>query len=209
MADELHQLENWVAPLLAKLAPNERRRLAFTLARAMRQRQKRTMAGQRAPDGSPWEPRKKQRKAAPPIRYVYRKRDGEVRELEMSSYRRQGGRIIGYDKEAGGIRTMIGESVIRKVALRHGTGAIKARVKRANLMMTGLARSLTARATPSEASVGFVGRAARIAALHHGGGPDRVTPGGPTYDYPARPLIGFTDELASELRSLLIDHLTT
>ena len=36
-----------------------------------------------------------------------------------------------------------------------------------------------------------------------------LTPGGPLYDYPARPLIGFNEELADELRGLLIDHLTT
>ena len=62
-------------------------------------------------------------------------------------------------------------------------------------------------ATPGEASVGFVGRAARIAALHHWGGPDRVTPRGPVYDYPARPLIGIPDALAERLRDMLAQHL--
>ena len=158
MADDLSQLENWVTPLLEKLAPGERRRLALTIARAMRQRQQRTMAAQTAPDGTAWDPRKNAARTA-------------------------------------------------RGSVRRSAQAAKAGAP----MFRGLrsAKWMKARATPSEASVGFVGRAARIAALHHAGGPDRVTPGGPTYDYPSRPLIGFTDELASELRSLLIDHLTT
>ncbi len=158
MADDLRQLENWVTPLLAKLAPVERRRLALTLARTMRQRQQRTMAAQTAPDGTPWDPRKNAARTA----------RGSVRRSAQ--------------------------------AAKAGTA-----------MFRGMRRAkwMKASASPSEASVGFVGRAARIAALHHGGGPDRVTPGGPTYDYPARPLIGFAPDLAEELRGLLIDHLTS
>ena len=158
MADDLHQLENWVAPLLAKLAPAERRRLAITLARTMRQRQQRTMAAQTAPDGTPWEPRKNAARTA--------------------------------------------RGSVRRSAQAAKSGAA---------MFRGLRRAkwLRTSASPSDASVAFVDRAARIAALHHAGGPDRVTPGGPTYDYPARPLIGFAPGLADELRGLLIDHLTS
>lgn len=158
MADDLHQLETWVAPLLAKLAPGERRRLALTLARSMRQRQQRTMAAQTEPDGTAWEPRKNPARTA----------RGSVR---------------------------------RKAQAAKAGAAMFRGLRRAKWIKT--------RASPSEASVGFVGRAARIAALHHAGGPDRVTPGGPMYDYPARPLIGFAPDLAEELRGLLIDHLTS
>ena len=159
--DDLHLLENWVAPLLEKLAPGARRRLALTIARAMRQRQQRTMAAQQAPDGTPWDPRKN------PATSAARTARGTVRRSAQAA-------------------------------------------KAGSQMFRGLRRAkwMKANATQDEAAVSFVGRAARIAALHHHGGPDRVTPGGPTYDYPARPLIGFTDELASELRGLLIDHLT-
>lgn len=157
MADELSLLESWVAPLLAKLTPPERRRLALAMAREMRQHQQQTMRAQSAPDGTAWEPRK------PPARSA------------------QG-------------------------AIRRRAQAAKARKP----MMRGLTRPkwLNARATAQEATVGFVGRAQRIAALHHRGGVDNVTPDGPTYDYPARQLLGFPDELRENLRDMLAQHLT-
>ena len=58
MADELQRLEDWVAPLLARLSPAESRRLALAMARELRAQQQRTMAAQTAPDGSAWQPRK-------------------------------------------------------------------------------------------------------------------------------------------------------
>lgn len=156
MADDLRLLEDWVAPLLVKLSAAERRRLALTLAREMRQHQQRTLAAQTAPDGSAWTPRKAPMRTA----------QGQIR------YRAQ-----------------------------------QSRVRAA--MFSGLRRPkwLMASATQQEASVGFVGRAARIAALHHAGGPDRVSRDGPVYDYPARPLIGIPPELAEQLRDLLAQHL--
>lgn len=157
MADDLRLLEDWVAPLAARLSPGERRRLALTMAREMHRHQQRTMAAQTAPDGSAWEP--------------------------------------------------------RKTPARDARGQIRRRAQQRKVraaMFTGLRRPkwMKAAATPDEASVGFIGRAARIAALHHHGGPDRVTPRGPVYDYPARPLIGIPDELAEHLRDLLARHLT-
>lgn len=212
MPDDLTRLEQWVQPLIEKLGPAERRRLTLALAREMLAAQRTTMAAQTAPDGTPWQPRKKQKKAAKPIRYVYRKKNGEVRELEMSSYQRSNGRIVGFDKEAGGIRTMLGGGVIRSIAPRHGSGGIKARLRKTNMMMRGLTKPRwlkTAGTNENQAVVGFVGMAARIAALHQYGGPDQVEPGGPTYDYPARPLIGIPDALAERLRERLLDHLAT
>lgn len=100
----------------------------------------------------------------------------------------------------------------RKTAARTARGSVRRKALAAKAgapMFRGLRRPkwLKAGATPTEASVEFVGTAARIAALHHHGGPDRVTPGGPVYDYPARPLIGIPPSLAEELRGLLADHL--
>lgn len=156
MSDDLRLLETWVAPLLDKLAPTERRRLALAVAREMAAQQRRTMRAQTAPDGTAWEPRKRPARNA----------RGDIRRRAQS-----------------------------------------AKVRAA--MMRGLARPkwLKPAATPAEASVGFVGSAARIAALHHHGGPDRVSPGGPVYDYPARPLLGIPPDLAERLRDLLVNHL--
>ena len=102
----------------------------------------------------------------------------------------------------------------RKTGAREAAaGSIKARAKRGRVrgaMFVGLrkARWLKAQAIGDDAVVQFVGRAARIAAAHHYGGPDEVHPGGPDYNYPARPLLGFNDELTARLRTLVLDHLT-
>lgn len=60
---DLEALEDWVRPLLDKLEPSERRRLARTLAQGLRTRQRQRIAAQRNPDGSPFEPRKPQARA--------------------------------------------------------------------------------------------------------------------------------------------------
>lgn len=70
------------------------------------------------------------------------------------------------------------------------------------------ARHIKASGTVSEAVVQFVGRAARIARVHHYGLRDLVAPGGAQYDYPARPLIGVPDALADELVDLVLQQLT-
>ncbi|MFA9285105.1 phage virion morphogenesis protein [Comamonas sp. SY3] len=208
---EFEQIESWAEGCLRKLGPAGRRRLTLQIARDERLKNIRRMRSQRGPDGEKWEGRKRQRKAAPIIRYVYRKKDGSVRELEMSSYRRSGGKIIGYDKEAGGVRTMIGDRVIGKVKPRHSAGSIRARAKKAQSMMQGLAsaRHLRARATPSSAVVEFSNRAARIAAVHHWGQRDKVSLGGPDYDYPARPLLGISKSDAELIRETILEHIAS
>lgn len=60
MSDDLSRLENWAAPLLAKLEPGERRRLTRTLAIDLRRSQQRRIAAQQNPDGSPYAPRKRE-----------------------------------------------------------------------------------------------------------------------------------------------------
>lgn len=60
VADDLTQLELWAAPLLAKLAPAQRRQLARTIALDLRRSQQRRIATQVAPDGTPYAPRKRQ-----------------------------------------------------------------------------------------------------------------------------------------------------
>lgn len=70
------------------------------------------------------------------------------------------------------------------------------------------ARHIKAQGLVNEAVVQFVGRAARIARVHHYGLRDLVAPGGAQYDYPARPLIGVPDALADELVDLVLQQLT-
>lgn len=58
--DDLTALEDWLAPLLAKLQPSERRKLARDIARDLRRSQAQRIAAQRNPDGSGYVPRKAQ-----------------------------------------------------------------------------------------------------------------------------------------------------
>ena len=93
--------------------------------------------------------------------------------------------------------------------LRSGRGAIKRKAKQAPMMeKLRAARHLKASATASEAVVGFVGRAERIARVHHFGLRDKVKPGGPDYTYPARQLLGMTDAQIERVRELLLKHLS-
>lgn len=61
MSDDLQSLEDWVAPLLAKLEPAQRRSLARTVGRELRRSQAQRIGAQQNPDGSSYTPRKPQR----------------------------------------------------------------------------------------------------------------------------------------------------
>ena len=98
---------------------------------------------------------------------------------------------------------------LKPSGLRSGRGAIKRKAKQAPMMeKLRAAKHLKASATASEAVVGFVGRAERIARVHHFGLRDKVKPGGPDYTYPARQLLGITDAQIERVRELLLKHLS-
>lgn len=67
-------------------------------------------------------------------------------------------------------------------------------------------KNLKARAQGGAAVVEFMGRAQRIARVHHFGETDTVNPGGPQHTYPARELLGITDDDANTLRDALLAH---
>jgi phage virion morphogenesis protein len=151
MADDLTQLELWVAPLLAKLAPAQRRHLARTIALDLRRSQQQRIAAQVAPDGTPYAARK------------------------------------------------------RTESLRGKRGAIRRR-KAAMFTKLRTARWLKATLTSDGAEIGFFGRVARLARIHQEGGMDRVAPGGPLANYPARRLLGLTENERQHVRDILISH---
>lgn len=204
---EIERLETWLAPLLQRLSQTERTRLAREVARDLRASQAANIRAQRGPDGAKWEGRKSARAPNKPIRWLYKARDGHVRELEMSSWSNDGDRVIGYDKEAGGIRTMLKEGMIKKLSPRHGSAPTAAQKRRAQLMMLGMVKKLQASAQAGDAVVQFIGRTERIARVHHLGLRDQVKPGGPQYNYPARPLLGFPDGFEERLKDRILAHL--
>ncbi|MCC3256454.1 phage virion morphogenesis protein [Xanthomonas campestris] len=77
--DELTNLENWVAPLLARLQPGERRTLARKIGTELRSSQSQRIGKQQAPDGSPYAPRKQQ----------LRQKSGRVKRAKMFTKLRQ------------------------------------------------------------------------------------------------------------------------
>ncbi|WP_431026184.1 phage virion morphogenesis protein [Halomonas sp. H5] len=74
MADDLQALEDWVAPLLARLETKERRRLARSVARDLRRSQRERIRAQTNPDGTPYAPRRPQK---------WRARQGGIRRRAM------------------------------------------------------------------------------------------------------------------------------
>jgi phage virion morphogenesis protein len=78
VADDLTQLELWAAPLLAKLAPAQRRTLARTIALELRRSQQRRIAAQRAPDGTPYPARKRRAEALREKRGAIRRRNSAM-----------------------------------------------------------------------------------------------------------------------------------
>ncbi|AGI06960.1 phage virion morphogenesis protein [Xanthomonas citri] len=71
--DELTALENWAAPLLARLQPGERRTLARKIGTELRRSQSQRIGRQQGPDGSTYAPRKQQ----------LRQKSGRVKRAKM------------------------------------------------------------------------------------------------------------------------------
>ncbi|MGE6581974.1 phage virion morphogenesis protein [Vreelandella aquamarina] len=89
--------------------------------------------------------------------------------------------------------------------LRGRSGAIRRKA-----MFTGLrtAKYLKIKTTADEAAVGFLGRVARIARVHHYGLRDRVEKGGPQHQYARRELIGITAKDADRIAESVLNHLS-
>lgn len=94
----------------------------------------------------------------------------------------------------------------RAEPLRAKKGRIK-RKRDAMFQRIGRAAYLKVQASPSDVSVGFFGRVARIARVHQEGRTDRINREGRTARYPVRELLGFTDADRRLVRDLLIEHL--
>ena len=210
--DDLEKLEDWVTPILARLSVSERIRLARTVARELRAVQRENIKGQMNPDGSAWEKRKNtaQQNKNKPIRFIYKKRDGEVREVQMRSWRREGVGIIGYELHAGGVRTLRSAGIIKSLAtsgMQGGSGKPTTKHIRRKLFER-IGSKLSASGTPNVAEVFFGGATDRIARVHHFGRIDRVKPGGPEYKYPERQLLGLSQEQFDRVRDLVLNHIS-
>jgi len=70
------------------------------------------------------------------------------------------------------------------------------------------ARHLKVAADTNGVAVGYQGKAARVAKIHQYGLLSRVMPGGPLFQYPARRLLGFSDEDRDWLLDEIQKHLS-
>ncbi|MBO9741438.1 phage virion morphogenesis protein [Xanthomonas axonopodis pv. begoniae] len=68
--DELTALEDWAAPLLARLQPSARRTLARKIGTELRRSQSQRIGKQQAPDGTSYAPRKQQRQKSGRVKRV-------------------------------------------------------------------------------------------------------------------------------------------
>lgn len=212
MDNDLQALAGWAAPLLQKLQPAQQRKALWDIARAMRKTNTNRIRSNKNPDGSAWEKRKRLRKTPPAIRYVYRAKDRHIRELEMSSYRIEHDRLIGYDKEAGGIRTMLSTGLIRKITPQHGSASPRKQSTQAKMMQRiTTPKNLKAHTLGNRAAVvEFTSRAQRIAGVHHYGLRDKVDRRNPLSKevrYPRRELLGLTAQDIQAVQDILLTHL--
>ncbi len=68
-------------------------------------------------------------------------------------------------------------------------------------------RHMLAKSDADGVTVGFAGRDAAIARIHQEGLLAKVDPGGPLYQYPARRLLGWSDEDQAWVMEQVINHL--
>lgn len=221
-ADELAIYREAISRLLDRLSASERSRLLRKTAHMLRRSQQRRITAQVAPDGAPWpkrKPRSEPKPASRAIRFLYRKAGGDERLVDMRSWTRRGGNLVGYDREAEGVRTFRADRIARHLPAEGGPdpgglpGSIRGRrggVKRKARAMFGKLRTaahLKAGATPDEAYVEFTSRASRLARVHHFGLKDRVVPGGPETEYPQRELLGFSQDDEEAIMALIAEDL--
>lgn len=206
---ELDQIEEWVAPLLEKLEPAQRKQLARTIGTELRKSQRQRIAQQKNPDGSKYTPGQKRRAPLNKPKRFYYERTGRVAELK--SYADFGDRYTGYDLEAGGIRTFLKEHIGQYYTPeKSGGGSIrqkKGRIKRKMFTKMSSAKYLKQKHNASAVSVGFFGSVARIARVHQYGLRDRVAKNGPEVQYEKRELLGLTEQDKTMIEQLLIEHL--
>lgn len=209
MSTDLLQLDEWMQAFISRMDGSSRQKLAGQVARELRKLQGQNIRAQRSADGAPWAPRKKPKAPAAPIRYVYRGKDGRVREVELANWRDNGGSLTGYDKEAGGKRTLLKVGMLRSLPARNAPTA--AATRRAQLMLQRMATPaiMRAKATPEGAELSFSGLSERIAAVHHFGLRDAVRSGGPEYDYPSRPLLGIGPKERATVLNFVYQHFSS
>lgn len=219
MSDDLAEIEPLAGAILRSLSSGQRRtimrRMGSDLAKANRAR----IAAQRQPDGSAFEPRKA--KPAPVTGrgaacFLYPAGGGgEPRRVIMKSFTWSTGRMMtGYDIEAGAIRSFDFDKIVKWLPVpeehRNRGGALRRRGglrRKAMFRRLASARYLQTKSDDLGFWVGFSGKAAQVASIHHEGLRDRPSLRARAMTYPRRELLGATDADREHLLDLLYAHI--
>lgn len=201
-------LDGIIADIVGAMKPAERARLARVVGRQIRRNQQRRIAAQKAPDGSAYTPRARRiRRTQQGIKFLW---NDQVRTLKNWHHGigRHGATITGFDVERNDIRTFFRCDIERYLEIKTRTVQSDTHKNKANAMFQKLraARFLKMQATPQGVTVGYQGRAARIARVHQFGLRDQVG-AGVMAQYPARELLGLTSQDERQLTDLIMQHL--
>ncbi|MDA5192802.1 phage virion morphogenesis protein [Govanella unica] len=220
MTDELTEIEAIAGGLLRQLSSSQRRTLMRRMARDLALSQRARIAAQRDPSGAAFEPRKKK---AEPIRgrsavaFLYPSGgSGTARRVTMKSYVIEHRMMTGFDIETGAIRSFMVDKVIKwlPVEAEHrnaaGGGMLRRRGslrRKAMFKKLASARNLRSGADDQGFWVGFSGRAAEVARIHHEGLRDRPSLKARAMRYPRRELLGVTEAERADMLHVLYAHL--
>ncbi|WP_416462796.1 phage virion morphogenesis protein [Sphingomonas sp. VDB2] len=220
MNDDLAELEQIAGALIRNLSSTQRRTLMRRMARDLALSQRQRIAAQKQPDGSAFAPRKQ--KDAPisgrgATCFLYPSGGGgEPRRVIMKSFTWATGRMMtGFDIEAGSIRSFDFDKIVKWLPVpdeyrNAGGGTLRRRGglrRKAMFRRLASARHLRSQATDQGFWVGFSGKAAAVANVHHYGLRDRPSLRAKSVAYPARELIGATDVDREAMLDLLYSHM--
>ena len=206
MTDDLAELERIAGALIRNLSSSQRRTLMRSMARDLALSQRQRIAAQKQPDGAGFTPRKE--KQAPisgrgATCFLYPSGGGgEPRRVIMKSFTWSTGRMMtGFDIEAGGIRSFEFDKVIKWLPVpdeyrNAAAGTLRRRGglrRKAMFRRLASARYLRSQANDQGFWVGFSGKAAAVANIHHHGLRDKPSLHSRAVAYPQRSLIGLSE----------------
>ncbi|MEW6178236.1 MAG: phage virion morphogenesis protein [Pseudomonadota bacterium] len=199
MADnQLQDLEDWLKPLVERLKPAARAKLARTMARELRKRQQARVGRQQNADGTSYDKRKPRNVRE--MHFKYRDQAGNITE-RTARVQADGRGYHGHDNLRKAFRSFSYRGIVEVYKSRSVKAKSRAR------MLVRLARRMTFRAGPNGLEVGFTGKAADLARIHQEGLVDQVAKGGPMVQYPVRELLGLSADDRGWIIDQLIEHL--
>lgn len=207
-----HKLDAVFRDILAGMSAAGLSRTDRQVGQAVRRSQQQRMRAQKAPDDTPWAPRKRQiQRVQQGIKFLWQPpaagSQPMVRELKNWKHGtgRHGPHITGYDINRGGLRTFYRADIEEYLEIR------TRRVSQGNTVRARMFERLRRyvkilQADNESIRVGFNGDQARIARVHHFGLRDNVVPG-VTTQYPARELLGLSVKDKAMIRETIIGSL--